>query len=97
MCTVHFPQQDRRVVVPLDHMEPVVPKQNDKVCFSFHSIFNFRFMFSSSFKIYIIGGESKGSYGDLLSVDNQDGVVQLHGNVSEEITLINLKHLCKCT
>lgn len=94
MCTVHFPQQDRRVVVLLDHMEPVVPKPNDKVGFSSFdrtkSIFHF-------FQIYIIGGESKGSYGDLLSVDNQDGVVQLHGNVSEEITLINLKHLCKCT
>ncbi|UJR38519.1 hypothetical protein I4U23_031185 [Adineta vaga] len=78
VCTVHFPQQDRRAVVPLDHMEPVTPKQNDK--------------------IYVIGGDSKSAYGDLLSVDNQDGVVQLHGNVSDDdISLINLKYLCKCT
>jgi hypothetical protein len=48
-------------------------------------------------KIYVIGGDSKGAYGDLLSVDNQDGVVQLHGNISDDdISLINLKYLCKC-
>jgi len=27
VCTVYFPQQDRRGVVPLEHMEPVIPKQ----------------------------------------------------------------------
>ncbi len=49
-------------------------------------------------KIYVIGGDSKGASGDLLSVDNQDGVVQLHGNISDDdISLINLKYLCKCT
>jgi hypothetical protein len=31
VCTVHFPQLNRHIVVPLEHMEPVVPKQNDKV------------------------------------------------------------------
>ncbi|CAF1536899.1 unnamed protein product [Adineta ricciae] len=78
ICTVHFPQQDLRVVVPLHYMEPVTPKENDK--------------------IYVIGGDSKGASGDLLSVDNQDGVVKLHGNVSDDdISLINLKYLCKCT
>ncbi len=46
----------------------------------------------------MIGGDSKGASGDLLSVDNQDGVVQLHGNISDDdISLINLKYLCKCT
>ncbi|CAF3857883.1 unnamed protein product [Rotaria sordida] len=64
VCTVHFPQQDRRVVIPLDHMEPVTPKLNDK--------------------IYVIGGDSKGASGDLLAVDNQDGVVKLDGNVSDD-------------
>ncbi|CAF1071659.1 unnamed protein product [Rotaria magnacalcarata] len=77
VCTVHLSQQDRRAVIPLDHMEPVTPKVNDK--------------------IYVIGGDSKGASGDLLAVDNPDGVVKLDGNISDDgILLINLKYLCKC-
>lgn len=48
-------------------------------------------------KIYVIGGENKGASGDLLAVDNQDGVVKLDGNISDDgISLINMKYLCKC-
>lgn len=61
-------------------------------------LINFDDIFVWFTKIYVIGGESKGASGDLLSVDNQDGVVQLHGNISDDdISLINLKYLCKCT
>jgi len=31
VCTVHFPHQYRRVVILIEHMELVTPKQNDKV------------------------------------------------------------------
>jgi len=31
MYTAHFAESDRRGVVPLQHMEPVIPKQNDKI------------------------------------------------------------------
>ncbi|CAF3585929.1 unnamed protein product [Adineta steineri] len=74
VCTVHFPQQDRRAVVPLHHMEPVTPLQNDK--------------------IYVIGGDNKGASGDLLSVDNQDGVVRLHDNISDDVCTFNILAPC---
>jgi hypothetical protein len=37
-------------------------------------------------RFYVIGGDSKSASGDLFSVDNQDGVVQLHGNISDDDT-----------
>jgi len=49
-------------------------------------------------KIYLIGSDSKSILSDLLSVDNQDGIVQLHRNISDDdISLLNFKYLCKCT
>jgi hypothetical protein len=49
------------------------------------------------FKRFVIRENSKSALGCLLSVDNEDGVVQRHGNISDDDTaLISLKYLCKC-
>jgi transcription elongation factor SPT5 len=48
-------------------------------------------------KVMIIYGDDKGSTGLLLSIDGADGVVKLENRPEsrEEITMTNIKLLCK--
>ncbi len=48
-------------------------------------------------KVMIIHGEDKGSTGLLLSIDGPDGVIKLENRPEsrDEITMTNIRHLCK--
>lgn len=97
MSSVFLLKEDRVVNIVSEHLEPVIPQPGDKVIskiFIFCIFCSFCVHSNFSKQVKVIFGEDREATGELLSIDNNEGVVKMDSREGD-IRLLHLRYLCK--